>query len=180
MKRIVLIVISAVALLSLAGAAFPLETREVFPNISGHWAEDAFVMAFENGLIDGDVLRVIDPDADIPAACIFSILSRATGVREPVDVADPDAPMTRMDAYNYMAEAFGLVDAQADMSALERFHDYGEYTREELRGTLSLVSLGIVRGHDGWLFLDENVTWAGFLRAIERIAAIRVDVAPDP
>ena len=191
LPRIFIAVIAAAWLLS--GVAFSPAAHE---DISGHWAEQTFVKAYGDGLIPGGDTSMF-PDKRLSTAQVLAILCAVLGAEDAADIEDMgldgeqlyygdvakavrlgiissdeqrdfDAAMSRQDAFYMLAEAFQLVRAKPDTSALDDFSDTRLLADGRRPALASLVSGGFIKGYDRRLDPYSSITCAEFLTVVYR------------
>jgi len=169
-----------------------------FTDISGHWAEKALKVGYDDGLITGYNSSNIAPDAPITTAQMITVLCRVLGASKTADIsalgisssswyADDagkalylglisketgslEEPMTRQSALSMMAKAFCLIPAEPDYSVLASFSDAGYILPENKAAMATLVSGKFIQGDNGLLNVNSSVTRAEFLTVLFRIA----------
>ena len=190
-----LVLVAALLLPSVsAGASF-----NDFQDAAGHWAASSLRQAYYDGLIDGNAGNLL-PDENITSIQALAILCRVLGAKtradlsatglsgkewyydyaakavylgltSPAKVKTLNNPVSRQDALAMLAKAFQIIEADPDMSMLDRFSDSGQITGENRRALASLVSAGFVAGYNGKLDVDSYMTRASFVSVIYRIVA---------
>ena len=179
----------------------PEEPAEpAFPDIAGHWAEDALNTAVEMGLLNGVDGRIL-PNNPVKRSEAVVILNRVLGASAAdstagltgtpqnawyindlgkaihlglIDAADSrnfNTASTRAEAFVLMARAFVYERAEAASDELDDFTDTGSMTDEQLQATAALVAAGIVNGSTATtLRPDAQLTRAEFVTMVTRVA----------
>ena len=161
-----------------------------FPDVEGHWAQDALFEAVEKGWLEGYEDGTMRPDDPATGAQVVTILCRildaqsgsGTGDEWYADAAakaavlglvEPgetlDEPLTRQRALRKVAEAFQLYDADEDTSCLDSFGDARLLSKTDRILIASLVSGEYVNGYDDLLHLSSNLTRAELCTILSRI-----------
>ena len=170
---------------------------EDFKDVAGHWAEFYLRQAYDDGLIDG-IGDTLCPDDDVTTAQALTILCRVLGAEAEADISDMGlsadawyysyvakaaymgiitsvdaetlgAPISREDAFYMLAEAFQLIDADPDISSLDKFSDSETISGECQCALASLASKGLIAGDYGKLKPAGSMTRAAFVTMIYRI-----------
>lgn len=179
----------------------PEEPAEpAFPDIAGHWAEDALNTAVEMGLLNGVDGRIL-PNNPVKRSEAVVILNRVLGASAAdstagltgtpqnawyindlgkaihlglIDAADSrnfNTASTRAEAFVLMARAFVYERAEAASDELDDFTDTGSMTDEQLQAAAALVAAGIVNGSTATtLRPDAQLTRAEFVTMVTRVA----------
>ena len=182
----------------------PEESEEpaepAFPDIAGHWAEDALNTAVEMGLLNGVDGRIL-PNNPVKRSEAVVILNRVLGASTAdstagltgtpqnawyindlgkaihlglIDAADSrnfNTASTRAEAFVLMARAFVYERAEATSDELDDFTDTGSMTDEQLQAAAALVAAGIVNGSTATtLRPDAQLTRAEFVTMVTRVA----------
>ena len=182
----------------------PEESEEpaepAFPDIAGHWAEDALNTAVEMGLLNGVDGRIL-PNNPVKRSEAVVILNRVLGASAAdstagltgtpqnawyindlgkaihlglIDAADSrnfNTASTRAEAFVLMARAFVYERAEATSDELDDFTDTGSMTDEQLQAAAALVAAGIVNGSTATtLRPDAQLTRAEFVTMVTRVA----------
>ena len=179
----------------------PEEPAEpAFPDIAGHWAEDALNTAVEMGLLNGVDGRIL-PNNPVKRSEAVVILNRVLGASTAdstagltgtpqnawyindlgkaihlglIDAADSrnfNTASTRAEAFVLMARAFVYERAEATSDELDDFTDTGSMTDEQLQAAAALVAAGIVNGSTATtLRPDAQLTRAEFVTMVTRVA----------
>ena len=164
-----------------------------------HWAQSIIDAAYRNGIIQG-YGGIIAEDEPVSTAQILAILSRALNISYEADISDFSnisanawyqsylarvahigvasfshdndfsAPATRQDAFRLVSEAFAVTEANMDSSALGDFSDSWLIRSENRQAIATLVTAGVVRGFDGMLFPNDEITLAEFLSVVNRLS----------
>jgi lipoprotein-anchoring transpeptidase ErfK/SrfK len=198
MTRVISLILALVLLTCLPGA---MASGDQTAGIKGHWAEQALRQALQDSLISGTEtdLRPDDSITKAEAVAILCRVFQATkkadlsdlsdvkksdwfytaaaegvamGMIEPVcNRLDLDRTITRGQAFALFAKAFQRIPAQQESSALNGFSD-GETTSGVLRqATAALVAEGILKGSNGSLQIDGQITRAEFLTVLYRMVS---------
>lgn len=179
----------------------PEEPAEpAFPDIAGHWAEDALNTAVEMGLLNGVDGRIL-PNNPVKRSEAVVILNRVLGASTAdstagltgtpqnawyindlgkaihlglIDAADSrnfNTASTRAEAFVLMARAFVYERTEAASDELDDFTDTGSMTDEQLQAAAALVAAGIVNGSTATtLRPDAQLTRAEFVTMVTRVA----------
>ena len=182
----------------------PEESEEpaepAFPDIAGHWAEDALNTAVEMGLLNGVDGRIL-PNNPVKRSEAVVILNRVLGASTAdstagltgtpqnawyindlgkaihlglIDATDSrnfNTASTRAEAFVLMARAFVYERAEAASDELDDFTDTGSMTDEQLQAAAALVAAGIVNGSTATtLRPDAQLTRAEFVTMVTRVA----------
>lgn len=190
--------------LTLADEGQPEEPEEpaepAFPDIAGHWAEDALNTAVEMGLINGVDDRML-PNNAVKRSEALVMLNRALGATivddtsgltgtssnawyaeglgkaihlgliDKNDSRNFDTAATRAEAFEWFASAFVFNRAEAGEDALSAFTDTGSMTAAQKQAAAALVSEGIVNGMTATTLEPQStLTRAQFVTMITRVA----------
>ena len=172
----------------------------VFPDIAGHWAEDALNTGVEMGLLNGVDGRML-PDNPVKRSEAVVILNRALGASVAdsisglnsssqnvwysedlgkgihlglIDADDSrnfNTAATRAEAFVLIARAFVFDRAESAADELSAFTDTGSMTEEQLQAAAALAAEGIINGtSDTTLSPDGQLTRAAFVTMVTRVA----------
>lgn len=190
--------------LTLTDEGQPEEPEEpvepAFPDIAGHWAEDALNTGVEMGLINGVDDRML-PDNAVKRSEALVMLNRALsatvvddtsgltgtpatawyaedlgkaihlGLIDENDSRNFDTAATRAEAFEWFADAFAFNRAEAGEDALSAFTDTGSMTASQKQAAAALVSEGIVNGMTATTLQPQGtLTRAQFVTMITRVA----------
>ena len=190
--------------LTLTDEGQPEEPEEpvepTFPDIAGHWAEDALNTAVEMGLINGVDDRML-PNNAVKRSEALVMLNRALGATIVDDTSgltgtssnawyaedlgkaihlglidknnsrNFDTAATRAEAFEWFASAFVFNRAEAGEDALSAFTDTGSMTAAQKQAAAALVSEGIVNGMTATTLEPQStLTRAQFVTMITRVA----------
>ena len=181
-------VIAAVMLVLSLGLCLSASAAS-FPDIEGHWAQDALLEAVEEGWLSGFEDGTMRPDDPATGAQVASILCRildaqygsGTGewyadaaakaiVLGFVDPGEPlTEPLTRQRALRMVAEALQMYDAGEDTSCLAGFSDAVRLAGADRIAIAALVGKGYVSGYDNALQLSAKLTRAELCAILSRI-----------
>lgn len=171
-----------------------------FPDIAGHWAEDALNTAVEMGLLNGVDGKIL-PNDPVKRSEAVVILNRVLGASVAdstsgltgnpqgawytedlgkaihlglIDANDSrnfNTASTRAEAFVLIARAFVYDRAESAADELSAFTDTGSMTDEQLQAAAALVAEGIVNGSTATtLSPDAQLTRAEFVTMVTRIA----------
>lgn len=171
-----------------------------FPDIVGHWAENALNTAVDMGLLKGTDGKML-PDDPVKRSEAIVMLNRALGATvvddtsglsgtpsnawyaadlgkaihlgliDANDSRNFDTAATRAEAFELLARAFVFDRAEAGADELSAFTDIGSMTAAQQQAAAALVSAGVVNGvTDTSLAPQATLTRAQFVTMITRIA----------
>lgn len=171
-----------------------------FPDIVGHWAENALNTAVDMGLLKGTDGKML-PDDPVKRSEAIVMLNRALGATvvddtsglsgtpsnawyaadlgkaihlgliDANDSRNFDTAATRAEAFELLARAFVFDRAEAGADELSAFTDIGSMTTAQQQAAAALVSAGVVNGvTDTSLAPQDTLTRAQFVTMITRIA----------
>ena len=171
---------------------------ENFEDVTGHWAEEALRMAYNEDYLIG-VDNSMLPNGNLTLAQALTILNRVLGAQIEADITalelpegawyrdevakafhlglissakrNYDAILSRQDAFKLLAEAFAIVETEPDMTLLKEFSDSSKIKAENLRAMATLVSHEIIQGYEGKLNADQITTRAEFMTAVFRVVS---------
>ncbi len=192
MKRVFLI---GLAFICLLGNVNALEISQ-FSDADGHWAYPALDAAVETGVLTGMNSDTLAPDGAITAAQAVTILDRVLGLEVPqaqpgenwyqpaVQAAaelgisleetwDPQASMTRIQAFCLLADSFQLSTTQTQ--ALSAFSDTQELSGRESWAAAGLADTGCLEGNQGKLRPNDPITRAEFVTLLYRLTGLEVE-----
>lgn len=190
--------------LTLTGETQPEEPEQpvepTFPDIVGHWAENALNTAVDMGLLKGTDGKML-PDDPVKRSEAIVMLNRALGATvvddtsglsgtpsnawyaadlgkaihlgliDANDSRNFDTAATRAEAFELLARAFVFDRAEAGADELSAFTDIGSMTAAQQQAAAALVSAGVVNGvTDTTLAPQGTLTRAQFVTMITRIA----------
>lgn len=190
--------------LTLTGETAPEEPEQpvepAFPDIVGHWAENALNTAVDMGLLKGTDGKML-PDDPVKRSEAIVMLNRALGATvvddtsglsgtpsnawyaadlgkaihlgliDANDSRNFDTAATRAEAFELLARAFVFDRAEAGADELSAFTDIGSMTAAQQQAAAALVSAGVVNGvTDTTLAPQGTLTRAQFVTMITRIA----------
>lgn len=190
--------------LTLTGETKPEEPEQpvepAFPDIVGHWAENALNTAVDMGLLKGTDGKML-PDDPVKRSEAIVMLNRALGATivddtsglsgtpsnawyaadlgkaihlgliDANDSRNFDTAATRAEAFELLARAFVFDRAEAGADELSAFTDIGSMTAAQQQAAAALVSAGVVNGvTDTTLAPQGTLTRAQFVTMITRIA----------
>lgn len=190
--------------LTLTGETQPEEPEQpvepAFPDIVGHWAENALNTAVDMGLLKGTDGKML-PDDPVKRSEAIVMLNRALGATvvddtsglsgtpsnawyaadlgkaihlgliDANDSRNFDTAATRAEAFELLARAFVFDRAEAGADELSAFTDIGSMTAAQQQAAAALVSAGVVNGvTDTTLAPQGTLTRAQFVTMITRIA----------
>lgn len=175
-------------------------SQPAFPDIAGHWAEDALNTAVEMGLLNGVDGKIL-PNDPVKRSEAVVILNRVLGASVAdstggltgnpqgawyiadlgrgihlglIDANDSrnfNTASTRAEAFVLIARAFVYDRAESAADELSAFTDTGSMTDEQLQAAAALVAEGIVNGSTATtLSPDAQLTRAEFITMVTRIA----------
>jgi lipoprotein-anchoring transpeptidase ErfK/SrfK len=172
-------------------------TMDSFSDVAGHWAYPELKQAVDNGMLQGDNGR-LNPGGSLTTAQMTAILNRMLGAVN-TSRAYPDTPegqwytedakkgaslgilptdgtlkleanVTRAQAFQALAAAFGLEEAEPNESVLNSFSDAYRLTPAQRRAVAVLVRDGIIAGSEnGTLDGSRGITRAEFISLVYRI-----------
>ena len=190
--------------LTLTGETQPQEPEQpaepAFPDIVGHWAENALNTAVDMGLLKGTDGKML-PDDPVKRSEAIVMLNRALGASiaddtsglsgtpsnawyaadlgkaihlgliDANDSRNFDTAATRAEAFELLARAFVFDRAEAGADELSAFTDIGSMTAAQQQAAAALVSAGVVNGvTDTTLAPQATLTRAQFVTMITRVA----------
>lgn len=190
--------------LTLTGETAPEEPEQpvepAFPDIVGHWAENALNTAVDMGLLKGTDGKML-PDDPVKRSEAIVMLNRALGATvvddtsglsgtpsnawyaadlgkaihlgliDANDSRNFDTAATRAEAFELLARAFVFDRAEAGADELSAFTDISSMTAAQQQAAAALVSAGVVNGvTDTTLAPQGTLTRAQFVTMITRIA----------
>ncbi|MDO5142687.1 MAG: S-layer homology domain-containing protein, partial [Eubacteriales bacterium] len=181
----------------------------VFPDVAGHWAENALRTAVDMGLLKGVDGKML-PDHPVKRSEAIVMLDRALGAttaapttglsRVPqhawyandlgkaihlgLIAADDDryfdAPASRAEAFELLARAFVFDRAQTASDALQPFTDADAMTAAQRQAAAVLVESGIIQGSTATTLAPQaQLTRAQFVTMITRVASHLVQPQED-
>ena len=186
--------LSAAMLLSVSSFA---ATPSDFSDFPADWSTDALTHAVENGLLNGsdgkinakgtltraqmativnrafgaekaaDLTRFVDM---LQSAWYYNDMGKAVQMGTFVgsgDKLNPEAPITREQAFAVLARAFALSDGSA--SALSKFSDASSVSSWAVGSTAALVEAGYINGSDGKLNPKGYMTRAEFAQMMDNL-----------
>lgn len=168
-----------------------------FPDAAGHWAHADLSRAVDDGMLHGDGSR-LNPNGSLTTAQMVAILNRTLQATDASRTypGTPDGQwytadahkgaslgilpsdgslglndtITRAQAFQAIAAAFGLEEAEPDESVLSSFADAKSLTPAQRRAAAVLVRDGIVAGaENGSLDASRGMTRAEFVSLMYRI-----------
>lgn len=86
-----------------------------------------------------------------------------------------DRPASREEIFIMMAEAFGYLEAQPDLTCLDAYRDLAGMTEPGRRAAAALINAGLVTGFGTDLYPKANIKRAEFLTLLYRMAYYHVD-----
>lgn len=150
----------------------PPATSSGYVDIVEHPAELIIKQAAKDGLID-DVNRHLFPDEPLTLGQALSIAGRAVGAQElsvlsGVEGISHTDNISRLYAYNILAEAFSLIEAHPVMMTgyNENFSDFGTLSYENQQAIASIFSFLPEKDTYTVSYLDESITRAEFLTVL--------------
>lgn len=190
--------------LTLTGETQPEEPEQpvepAFPDIVGHWAENALNTAVDMGLLKGTDGKML-PDDAVKRSEAIVMLNRALGATvvddtsglsgtpsnawyaadlgkaihlgliDANDSRNFDTAATRAEAFELLARAFVFDRAETGADELSAFTDISTMTTAQQQAAAALVSAGVVNGvTDTTLAPQGTLTRAQFVTMITRIA----------
>ena len=193
--------------LTLAGETQPEQPEEpeqpvepAFPDIVGHWAENALNTAVNMGLLKGTDGKML-PDNPVKRSEAIIMLNRALGANivdntsglsntpsnawyaadlgkaihlgliDANDSRNFDAAATRAEAFELLARAFVFGRAESGADELSAFTDISSMTAAQQQAAAALVSAGVINGvTDTTLAPQATLTRAQFVTMITRVA----------
>ena len=194
--------LSAAMLLSVSSFA---ATPSDFSDFPADWSTDALTHAVENGLLNGsdgkinakgtltraqmaaivnrafgaekaaDLTRFVDM---LQSAWYYNDMGKAVQMGTFVgsgDKLNPEAPITREQAFAVLARAFALSDGSA--SALSKFSDASSVSSWAVGSTAALVEAGYINGSDGKLNPKGYMTRAEFAQMMDNLVKAYVTSA---
>ena len=195
-KNTIAMVLAGAMLLPSNAFAADLSQYRDFPN---DWSAKSLEQAIDDGLLNGSngmidakglltraqmaaiVSRAfgaaktasLDDYRDVlPTAWYYGDMGRAVkmgAVQGANGLLNPDAPITREEAFTVLARAFALEGGSS--AALKDFVDGGAVSSWASESVAALVSGGYVNGANGMLNLKNNITRAEFAKVITGMAA---------
>ena len=194
--------LSAAMLLSVSSFA---ATPSDFSDFPADWSTDALTHAVENGLLNGsdgkinakgtltraqmaaivnrafgaekaaDLTRFVDM---LQSAWYYNDMGKAVQMGTFVgsgDKLNPEAPITREQAFAVLARAFALPDGNA--SSLSKFSDSASVSSWAVGSAAALVEAGYVNGSDGKLNPKGYMTRAEFAQMMDNLVKAYVTTA---
>ncbi len=193
--------------LTLTGETQPEQPEEpeqpvepAFPDIVGHWAENALNTAANMGLLKGTDGKML-PDNPVKRSEAIIMLNRALGANvvddtsglsntpsnawyaadlgkaihlgliDANDSRNFDAAATRAEAFELLARAFVFDRAESGADELSAFTDISSMTAAQQQAAAALVSAGVINGvTDTTLAPQATLTRAQFVTMITRVA----------
>ena len=193
--------------LTLTGETQPEQPEEpeqpvepAFPDIVGHWAENALNTAVNMGLLKGTDGKML-PDNPVKRSEAIIMLNRALGANvvdntsglsntpsnawyaadlgkaihlgliDANDSRNFDAAATRAEAFELLARAFVFDRAESGADELSAFTDISSMTAAQQQAAAALVSAGVINGvTDTTLAPQATLTRAQFVTMITRVA----------
>lgn len=190
--------------LTLTGETQPEEPEQpsepAFPDMVGHWAENALNTAVDMGLLKGVDGKML-PDNPVKRSEAIVMLNRALGATivdntgglsgtpsnawyaadlgkaihlgliDANDSRNFDTAATRAEAFELLARAFVFDRAAAGTDELSAFTDISSMTTAQQQAAAALVSAGVVNGvTDTTLAPQATLTRAQFVTMITRVA----------
>lgn len=190
--------------LTLTGETQPEEPEQpvepAFPDIVGHWAENALNTAVDMGLLKGTDGKML-PDDAVKRSEAIVMLNRALGATvvddtsglsgtpsnawyaadlgkaihlgliDANDSRNFDTAATRAEAFELLARAFVFDRAETGADELSAFTDISTMTTAQQQAAAALVSAGVVNGvTDTTLAPQATLTRAQFVTMITRVA----------
>lgn len=177
-----------------------LAAGDGFGDVTGHWAEQALLLAVDDGLLRGFGDGTLRPELAVSGAEVITLLCRILrpvgtaplselglggGEWYAADAARAASIGLRLDSYEgelsrraalcLIAEAFQLRLAEPDYSCLTGYGDAQTLSGTELDAIASLVSAGYIAGYDGSLGLERSISRAELVTLLYRIAPARSD-----
>ena len=160
-----------------------------FPDVDGHWAQDALLEAVEKGWLSGFEDGTMRPNDPATGTQVVAILCRildaqygsgtgewyadAVAKAEVLGLVEPGEtltePITRQRALRMVSEALQMYDAGEDTSCLADFSDAVRLSGVDRIAIAALVGKGYVSGYDNALQLSANLTRAELCAILSRI-----------
>lgn len=195
-KNTIAMVLAGAMLLPNNAFAADLSQYKDFPN---DWSAKSLEQAIDNGLLNGSNGMIdakglltraqmaaivsrsfgaaktasLDDYRDVlPSAWYYSDMGKAVkmGAFQGANgLLNPDAPITREEAFTVLARAFALEGGSS--AALKDFVDGGTVSSWASESVAALVAGGYVNGANGMLNLKNNITRAEFAKVITGMAA---------
>ena len=195
-KNTIAMVLAGAMLLPTNAFAADLSKYKDFPN---DWSAKALEQAIDDGLLNGSngmidakglltraqmaaiVSRAfgatktasLDDYRDVlPRAWYYNDMGKAVKMgafKGSNGLLNPDAPITREEAFTVLARAFALEGGNS--AALKDFVDGGTVSSWASESVAALVANGYVNGSNGMLNLKNNITRAEFAKVITGMAA---------
>ena len=195
-KNTIAMVLAGAMLLPSNAFAADLSQYKDFPN---DWSAKSLEQAIDDGLLNGSNGMIdakglltraqmaaivsrsfgaaktasLDDYRDVlPSAWYYSDMGKAVkmGAFQGANgLLNPDAPITREEAFTVLARAFALEGGSS--AALKDFVDGGAVSSWASESVAALVSGGYVNGANGMLNLKNNITRAEFAKVITGMAA---------
>lgn len=175
-------------------------TEPTFPDIAGHWAENALNKAVDMGLLKGTDGKML-PDDAVKRSEAVVMLNRALGATiadntgglsgmpsnawyaadlakaihlgliDENDSRNFDTAATRAEAFELLARAFVFDRAETGADELSAFTDISTMTASQQRAAAALVAAGVINGvTDTTLAPQATLTRAQFVTMITRVA----------
>ena len=200
-KNTIAMVLAGAMLLPSNAFAADLSQYKDFPN---DWSAKSLEQAIDNGLLNGSNGMIdakglltraqmaaivsrsfgaaktasLDDYRDVlPSAWYYSDMGKAVkmGAFQGANgLLNPDAPITREEAFTVLARAFALEGGGS--ATLKDFVDGGTVSSWASESVAALVAGGYVNGANGMLNLKNNITRAEFAKVITGMAASYVGV----
>ena len=195
-KNTIAMVLAGAMLLPSNAFAADLSQYKDFPN---DWSAKSLEQAIDDGLLNGSNGMIdakglltraqmaaivsrsfgaaktasLDDYRDVlPSAWYYSDMGKAVKMgafQGSNGLLNPDAPITREEAFTVLARAFALEGGSS--AALKDFVDGGAVSSWASESVAALVSGGYVNGANGMLNLKNNITRAEFAKVITGMAA---------
>ena len=195
-KNTIAMVLAGAMLLPSNAFAADLSQYKDFPN---DWSAKSLEQAIDNGLLNGSNGMIdakglltraqmaaivsrsfgaaktasLDDYRDVlPSAWYYSDMGKAVKMGAFLGangLLNPDAPITREEAFTVLARAFALEGGSS--AALKDFVDGGTVSSWASESVAALVAGGYVNGANGMLNLKNNITRAEFAKVITGMAA---------
>ena len=195
-KNTIAMVLAGAMLLPTNAFAADLSKYKDFPN---DWSAKALEQAIDDGLLNGSngmidakglltraqmaaiVSRAFGATKTaslssyrdvLPSAWYYSDMGKAVKMgafQGSNGLLNPDAPITREEAFTVLARAFALEGGSS--AALKDFVDGGTVSSWASESVAALVANGYVNGSNGMLNLKNNITRAEFAKVITGMAA---------
>ncbi len=166
----------------------------------GHWAQEELRRAVDDGLLEGYDDGLLHPNDPVTCAQILTLIGRMLNPQKTVEYSElnlsgdewyadsavlaaamgvdfdknmlKEATMPRADAFELIADAFQLVPAESDLSALDDFSDTEGLSNDAAKAMAAMVSGGYIEGYQGKLTPDSPITRAEFVTVLYRIAGV--------